>query len=216
MISIIGGSAFLAAAGLYVWLRIGVTVGAIFCVGCALATVGGICAMTLWIAGRAHLVALEQPQPDWAMHVRVMLISAISVPLAIAALLWFDGTIEMFLGYRHVRSLNTGGDAATAIEWLERAAAKGDTIAMWQLAQLYHSGQGVAKDFAAAMKWYEQAAEAGDADAMYAIGRMYANGEGVAKNEMRYFAWMQRAANAGSAAAHRELQQRLESSRDAP
>jgi tetratricopeptide (TPR) repeat protein len=50
-----------------------------------------------------------------------------------------------------------GGDYARAREWYEKAAAKGDTWAMIQLAFQYQNGQGVAQDWAKALEWYKQA-----------------------------------------------------------
>ena len=49
-------------------------------------------------------------------------------------------------------------DYAKAREWYEKAADKGDAIAMTDLGELYDNGQGVAQDYAKAREWYEKAA----------------------------------------------------------
>lgn len=70
------------------------------------------------------------------------------------------------------------GDYATALqEWL-KAAQQGDASAQNNVATLYASGQGVARDLGEALKWWRRAAEQGFVDAVYAIGNFYAHGQG--------------------------------------
>jgi len=53
-----------------------------------------------------------------------------------------------------------------ALQWLERQAKSGDTIAMTHLAAMFRHGQGVARSNAAARYWCERAACLGHVPAM--------------------------------------------------
>jgi tetratricopeptide (TPR) repeat protein len=56
-------------------------------------------------------------------------------------------------------------DYAKARERYEKAADKGNEIAMCNLGVLYENGRGVPQDYAKAREWYEKAADKGDAHA---------------------------------------------------
>ena len=60
-------------------------------------------------------------------------------------------------------------DYAKALEWFEKGAASGDTLAMRDIGVLYENGQGVPKDQVKALEWFEKAAAVGDADATKAL-----------------------------------------------
>ena len=83
----------------------------------------------------------------------------------------------------------------------EKAAAKGDASAMFNLGVLYHNGQGVAQDYVKAREWYEKAAAEGDASAMFNLGVLYDNGFGVAQDYAKSRAWYEKAAAKGLASA---------------
>jgi len=83
----------------------------------------------------------------------------------------------------------------------EKAAAKGDASAMFNLGVLYHNGQGMAQDYVKARECYEKAAAAGDADAMFNLGLLYDNGLGVAQDYAKSRAWYEKAAAKGQASA---------------
>jgi TPR repeat protein len=53
-------------------------------------------------------------------------------------------------------------DYATARQWFEKAAAKGDEEAQTYLGWLYEYGKGVPQDFVQAHKWYNLAAAKGE------------------------------------------------------
>jgi hypothetical protein len=89
----------------------------------------------------------------------------------------------------------------SAREEYEKAAAKGDASAMFNLGVLYHNGQGVAQDYAKAREWYEKAAAKGDASAMFNLGVLYENGFGVAQDYAKAGAWYEKAAAKGQASA---------------
>ena len=63
-------------------------------------------------------------------------------------------------------------DYAKAREWYEKAAAKGDASAMFNLGSLYKNGHGVAQDYAKAREWYEKAAANGDKDAKAQLDKL--------------------------------------------
>jgi Sel1 repeat/TIR domain len=83
----------------------------------------------------------------------------------------------------------------------EKAAAKGDASAMFNLGVLYHNGQGVAQDYVKAREWYEKAAAKGEASAMFNLGVLYDNGFGVAQDYAKARAWYEKAAAKGQASA---------------
>jgi len=83
----------------------------------------------------------------------------------------------------------------------EKAAAKGDASAMFNLGVLYHNGQGVAQDYAKAREWYEKAAAKGDASAMFNLGVLCENGFGVAQDYAKAREWYEKAAAKGQASA---------------
>ena len=90
---------------------------------------------------------------------------------------------------------------SSAREEYEKAAAKGDASAMFNLGVLYHNGQGVAQDYTKAREWYEKAAAKGDASAMFNLGVLYDNGFGVAQDYAKARAWYEKAATKGQASA---------------
>lgn len=76
----------------------------------------------------------------------------------------------------------TGGGAASSwdsLQALEKAAARGNPEACFQLGVRFETGDGVKPDAARARQLYEKAAKGGSAMALYRIGRFYLNGIGV-------------------------------------
>jgi TPR repeat protein len=69
------------------------------------------------------------------------------------------------LGVLYQNGWGVAQDYAKAREWYEKAADKGNTIAMVNLGMLYRNGWGVAQDYAKAREWYEKAANKGEAEA---------------------------------------------------
>ena len=67
------------------------------------------------------------------------------------------------LGALYYNGDGVAQDYAKVREWYEKAADKGDAVAMTSLGWLYQNGQGVAQDLAKAREWYEKAADKGDA-----------------------------------------------------
>ena len=75
-----------------------------------------------------------------------------------------------------------------------KAAEQGDSEAQTDLGMMYHTGDGVPKDYAEAVKWYRKAAEQGHAIAQYNLGFMYNDGEGVPQDDAEAFKWYRKAA----------------------
>src|SRR6185437_11425685 len=74
------------------------------------------------------------------------------------------------------------GDYATAFRELAPAAASGAPLAQYNLARMYFSGEGVARDNAQGLRWLRQAATAGVGLAQYQLGASYEWSIGVARD----------------------------------
>lgn len=84
-----------------------------------------------------------------------------------------------------------------ALNWFQKAAAKGYTKAYSILGLMYHQGDGVVKNPTISFKWYMQAAEKGYLEAMHNIGVFYINGQGVKTNYVEARKWLKASAKAG-------------------
>jgi TPR repeat protein len=74
------------------------------------------------------------------------------------------------------------GRYTKALEWYEKAAGTGNTVAMTNIGVLYANGRGVPRDYAAARKWYAKAAAAGHAKAMGNLSGHRAKGRGMPRD----------------------------------
>ncbi|EKV31818.1 hypothetical protein C882_3569 [Caenispirillum salinarum AK4] len=98
------------------------------------------------------------------------------------------------------------GDYDTARALWEDLAAKGNTTAMVNLANLFEQGQGAPADRAAALEWTRKAAEAGDPRAMVSLGVAHEGGaSGLPRDLEAAERWFRKAAGAGDADAHFNL-----------
>jgi uncharacterized protein len=79
----------------------------------------------------------------------------------------------------------------------EKAVAQGDPNAMYCLACLYRTGQGVEQSDEKADELYTMAAEQGCVNAMISLGVMYVKGQGVAQSNELAREWFTKAANKG-------------------
>jgi len=82
-----------------------------------------------------------------------------------------------------------------AVMLYEKAVAQGDPDAMYDLALLYHQGQGVVQSFKKAAELFTMAAEQGEVDAMTNLGVMYIQGQGVDQSNELARKWWTKAAN---------------------
>src|SRR5262249_39684438 len=97
-------------------------------------------------------------------------------------------------------------DYAQAREWLEKAATKGDPLAMGNLGWLYANGRGVAQDDTKAREWLEKAAAKNDAFSMVDLGLLYASGRGVPQDYTKGGEWLEKAVALGNASAEKYLE----------
>ena len=91
------------------------------------------------------------------------------------------------------------------IEKVRARADAGDANEQYNLAFMYHQGQGIARDYGEAVRWYRLAAAQGYLSAQYNLGIIYDNGRGVAKNAAEAVRWYLLAADQGHASAQYNL-----------
>ena len=95
------------------------------------------------------------------------------------------------------------GDYETARKYYERALKidNRNIKANNRLAQLYHSGKGVARDFNRAIEYYRRASDCGDGRAAFNIATFYLKGQGVACDYKEARRWLKLSADRGCADA---------------
>jgi TPR repeat protein len=112
---------------------------------------------------------------------------------------------------------------AEAVIWFGKAADQGNVSGLFELAQMYRSGTGVAQDYGEAAKWFHEAAEhdipkwfreamehnlvskytPDVASAQFMLGSMYEDGDGVPQDIVLAHMWYNiSAAHGSSDAAH--------------
>ena len=139
---------------------------------------------------QAALKAYEAGRLDEARQ-RLEVLARAGVPLA-----------QYNLAVMHLRGEVPGGDAASALPWLERAAEGGFVTAMFGLGQLYEDGRdGVRRDLARAHGWYLRAAKGGSVDAQVAVGTAYYLGRGAPHDAREAARWYREAALGGDVGA---------------
>lgn len=79
------------------------------------------------------------------------------------------------LGIFYMRGIGTPENIELGLEWLKKAAMKGDEKAAYNVAIAYHDGKVVSRNFTEAKKWYETAARLGDENARKEL-RFFATG----------------------------------------
>lgn len=104
-------------------------------------------------------------------------------------------------GFKAMKS----GDYKTAfMEW-HKSAIEGDMNAQYNLALMYDTGRGVARDLREAANWYREAADKGHIAAQYNLGCMYDEGSGVPRDLAAAFGWYRKAAEMGHPKAQYNL-----------
>src|SRR5690606_5282475 len=86
-------------------------------------------------------------------------------------------------------------------ETLRTAAAAGDPLAAYEVANLYADGRGTLRDLGQAAVWYQRAAEAGVTPAAFRLASLYERGQGVPRDVPKAMALYQRAAEHGNPGA---------------
>ncbi len=94
---------------------------------------------------------------------------------------------------------------AATVQWWQNAAEQGNVKAQNGLGYMYHTGEGVARDYVQAAKWYRMAAEQGDAVAENNLGNLYFAGKGVHRSYSSAFDWVGKAARQGLTTAQHAL-----------
>jgi uncharacterized protein len=97
------------------------------------------------------------------------------------------------------------GDYATAFRELAPAAAAGAPLAQYNLARMYFSGEGVARDSAQGLRWLRQAATAGVGLAQYQLGAAHEWGIGVTQDYREAARFYRMAADRGVPVAQYRL-----------
>lgn len=115
-----------------------------------------------------------------------------------------DNTSAMLnLANLYAQGQGVEADPAEAIQWLEKAAALGDSRAQFELGMAHENGIGVERDPRAAADWFREAAEQGDKEAQFNLAVMLATAYGAGLNESspeqrtEATAWLKKAAAGG-------------------
>jgi uncharacterized protein len=90
------------------------------------------------------------------------------------------------------------GDFATALREFRTLAEQGDTVAQFNLGEMYRLGDGVSEDHKRAAGWYTLAAEQGHATAQHRLGVLYFWGLGVIQDYVYAHMWLNIAASNGN------------------
>lgn len=92
-------------------------------------------------------------------------------------------------------------DSVVSIDYVSSTrekAEQGDPVSEFNLAVLYHTGQGVPQDDAQAALWLRRAADQGYADAELNLATLYHDGQGVPQDYKQAAKWCQRSAEQGN------------------
>lgn len=95
--------------------------------------------------------------------------------------------------------------AERRVPWLERAARLGYTPAEFSLGMAYAYGEGVPTDDRTAVDWYRRAAEKGHYEAQSSLGWRYLHGVTLVKDQAQALLWMRRSAAQGNTLSMRNL-----------
>lgn len=105
------------------------------------------------------------------------------------------------LGYLYALGIGVPKDYHIAKKWFEKAALKGQQVAMFNLGLLYINGWGVESNDQKAFEWFEKSAFTEYPDAMYNLGVLYSQGRGVSMDLTAAAYWFKKAAETGMASA---------------
>lgn len=109
-----------------------------------------------------------------------------------------DASAELLVGLEYLEGKGEPKNAAIAVDWLSRAAAKGQPVAQYDLGALYADGRGVQADPVQAFQWFGSAALRGNRRAMHFLAISYAEGVGTTKDLPQAARWFERAASLGA------------------
>ncbi len=111
-----------------------------------------------------------------------------------------QGDVEAMitLGWAHLQGKGVRRSLRDGAQWLERAYATGDPLAVWfrgmaTLARQEKRG----KDPDNGLRWIEQSAQRGEPLGALTLGAFYANGEHVRRDDKTAVRWLQKAVDSG-------------------
>ena len=110
-------------------------------------------------------------------------------------------------------STDGGGQKWKTLDQLKEFAAKGDTLACFQLAELFQDGSGVPLDAKKAAELFEQAARGGNANGWFRLGKIYHDGLDGPPDYGRALDYFTLAARAGVTEAQHNIGAMLASGR---
>ncbi len=107
--------------------------------------------------------------------------------------------------YNYAMMAHIRGEIKEAVYWYKRAAMRNHALAAYNLASLYHVGDGVEVDHNEAARWMKLSARLGSPQAQFQLAKMYFRGVGVPQDHAKEAHWYRKAAENGSAAAAHNL-----------
>lgn len=114
------------------------------------------------------------------------------------------------LGLLYYHGQGVAEDERLAIAFWKKAAAQGNTDAMFQLGSAFLLGTQTAKLVAdpdrEAAKWFFQAGSAGHAEAQYMLGHLFLSGKGVVESRPEAIKWFRKASTQGHQEARRAIE----------
>jgi TPR repeat protein len=138
-------------------------------------------------------------------HDLVMMKLTTACGLILGALIAIGLTMPAFAGLDEGLAAYDRGDYETAYRELAPAAAGGAPGAQYNLARMYLSGEGVARDSAEGLKWLRKAAMAGVGLAQYQLGACHEWGITLPQDNSEAARWYRMAADRGVPAAQYRL-----------
>ena len=109
-----------------------------------------------------------------------------------------DDKLQYRLGWMLLHGVGAERDEAAARRWFEKAAARGNENAQYQLAKLILGGDGsTPEELSQAVERLTKLAEAGSQYAQYALGKLYRDGGPIELNPVQAVIWFSQAAEQG-------------------
>jgi TPR repeat protein len=105
-------------------------------------------------------------------------------------------SVEAVQSLQAYAAYKSGNFAQARLLW-EDLAARGNTTAMNNLANMFEQGQGSPKDPAASIQWLRKAAELGDPVAQLNLGLAFERGTGVTRDNHEAARWFRKSAEQG-------------------
>jgi TPR repeat protein len=109
----------------------------------------------------------------------------------------FDEGSDAFSGSRKNDKSCVPEDKKKSLYWYEMSARSGNRTGQHGAGMLYHSGEGIEKNYEKALYWLEKAALQGIVQAQHITGNCYLFGEGIKKDVTKACMWYEKAALQG-------------------